>query len=109
MNSEPGASDPHPDTQFSEYAQNRVVTGMRGVSRDELRDLITEHGCWGRTLADFQDIAGVRISGDTAYITQFYLLPGPAPHADGQPESLADTWDALQREHAPPAPPAPPT
>lgn len=63
MNSEPGGSDPHPDTQFSEYAQNRVVTGTRGVSRDELRDLITEHGCWGRTLADFQDLAGVRISG----------------------------------------------
>lgn len=57
---------------FMSFAQNRVVTGSRAVaSAEELRGLIEEHGAWGWTLAEFQDRAGVRFDGDTAYVTQF--------------------------------------
>ena len=74
---------------FMSFAQNRVVTGQQALtSAEELRGLIEQHGAWGWTLADFQDRAGVRFSGDTAYVTQFYWA--------GEEGTLEDVWARVQ-------------
>ncbi|ANE44766.1 hypothetical protein SU48_04410 [Deinococcus puniceus] len=71
------------------FAQHRVVTGSRAIaSAEELRGLIDLHGAWGWTLAEFQDRAGVRFEGDTAYVTQFYWAGGE--------ETLESVWARVQ-------------
>lgn len=74
---------------FMSFAQNRVITGQQTLtSAEELSGLIEQHGAWGWTLAEFQDKAGVRFSGDTAYVTQFYWA--------GEQGTLEDVWAQVQ-------------
>ncbi|THF70648.1 hypothetical protein E7T06_06510 [Deinococcus sp. Arct2-2] len=71
------------------FAQNRVVTGQQAIaSTEELRGLIDQSSAWGWTLAEFQDRAGVRFEGDTAYVTQFYWAGGE--------ETLESVWARVQ-------------
>ncbi|WP_425145447.1 hypothetical protein [Deinococcus sp.] len=78
--------------EFGEYAQTRTVTGTQAIgSLSELRDLIVQHGAWGWTLAEFQQRAGVRIEGDTAYVTRYDW---------GQNGSTLDErWELVQYIH----------
>ena len=79
-------------TSFNEYAQTRTVTGSQAIaSLEDLRALIEQHGGWGWTLAEFQEKAGVRIDGDTAYVTQFYWSGSQTP--------LGDLWALVQYIH----------
>ena len=89
-------STPEELKAFSEYAQTRTVTGSQAItSLAELRALIEAHGAWGSTLTEFQERAGVRIEGDTAYVTQFYW------HADGWGDgmTLQGVWELVQYLH----------
>ncbi|MFB9995234.1 hypothetical protein ACFFLM_25125 [Deinococcus oregonensis] len=87
-------SDPKTDYDtgyetFMSFAQNRVVRGSQAVvSAEDLRRLINLHSAWGWTLAEFQDRAGVRFDGDTAYVTEFYWV--------GADETLEDVWARVQ-------------
>lgn len=71
------------------FAQNRVVTGQQAIANaEELRAIIDLHGAWGWTLAEFQDRAGVRFDGDTAYVTHFYWA--------GDAGTLESVWARVQ-------------
>ncbi|PTA69869.1 hypothetical protein C8263_00950 [Deinococcus arcticus] len=74
-------------------AQTRVVTVSRPIAtRDELRAMIEQAGAWGWPLATFQEEVGVRLDGDTAYVTTFcWAHPGT---------TLARVWNELQVERA---------
>ncbi|MGY2893171.1 hypothetical protein [Deinococcus sp. UYEF24] len=77
--------------EFSEYAQTRTVTGSHAVnSLEELRELIQSHDAWGWSLETFQEKAGVRIEGDTAYVTTFYWA--------GSTSTLPEMWSLVQKE-----------
>ncbi|GGR00651.1 hypothetical protein [Deinococcus ruber] len=78
--------------EFNQYAQTRTVTGSQGIGTlEELRGLIEQHAAWGWTLAEFQERAGVRIEGDTAYVTQFYWSDDKA--------TLNAVWELVQYIH----------
>ncbi|WP_407570799.1 hypothetical protein [Deinococcus altitudinis] len=77
--------------EFNEYAQTRTVTGNRAInSPEELRELIQRHNAWGWSLEAFQEKAGVRIEGDTAYVTTFYW--------NGSASTLTEMWSLVQNE-----------
>ncbi|MDB5046643.1 MAG: hypothetical protein JWQ08_2693 [Deinococcus sp.] len=79
---------------FMSFAQNRVVAGSQALgSAEEVRVLIDLHRAWGWTLAEFQDKAGVRFDGDTAYVTTFYWSGGD--------EALEDVWARVQQAGRP--------
>lgn len=78
--------------EFWEFAQTRTVSGVHVIASPEaLRDLIEARGAWGWTVEAFQERCGVRLEGDTAYVTTF-VYAGP--------EALADVWVQVQAGHA---------
>ncbi|MBZ9712127.1 hypothetical protein [Deinococcus multiflagellatus] len=79
--------------EFHEFAQTRAVIGSQAIaSRDELRAMIEQAGAWGWSLPAFQERVGVRLDGDTAYVTEFSWAHPEA--------TLADVWAELQAEGA---------
>ena len=84
--------------EFNQYAQTRTVTGTQGIgSLEELRGLIEQHEAWGWTWSEFQEKAGVRIEGDTAYVTQFYWSDSQA--TPNTQTTLKAVWELVQYIH----------